>query len=1107
LANALGARFEQGGQRADLEGSISLLRQAVGLQPSASFDHCTSLAHLANELLIRFKQGGQESDINEAISLFRRALELQVPPHPDRSTTLDDLSSALSTRFELGGQQIDFDEAESLHQEALNDSVSFYRHALELHPPVDPKRTLLLANLANSLFTRFEEEGQKSDLEEAISFHRQVLGFQTWPNRHQTLRNLSNALLTRFEQEGQQTDLNEAISLARLGVNILPTPYHLLSVPDLDNLADTLLTRFTISGQRDDLCEAISLLRQTLELSPWLHPWRASALNNLANALVRQFKQGSEERDLDEAISLYRETVELQESNLDRSPFLTNLANTLLIRFEKGGQQTDLKEAISLHKQALELLPSSHSRRSTALIGLANALVTQFQQEGQRINLDESISLHRQGLELTLPTERLRSNSLNNLANSLSTRRFEHGGLRSDLDECISLHRHALELFPSPHPFRSGCLNNLADALFTRFEGGQQQDLDEAILLHREALDLRPSPHPARRTSYFALANIFIRAHSLTSSGETSEFLEQAMSSFSAATESPSQSPSHRLHIATHWIKRANEYDHICAINAYQSALQTLPQVAALSFDVHARLKELGIESDGLARDASSCAIRAGDFVKAIEFLEVGRSILWSQVLSLRSPFDALRQIAPELGARLQDIASALELSSHRNISIDISDKKKMLFVDQEASRINRLIEEWETGINTVRELEGFEDFLRPIPLSRLKKAASQHPVVILIPNDSGSHCLLLTSTSVHHLDLPGLPTSKLQDLVNLVQIAVSPLKRRRSSLGTIFVNLVDILPERRGMRVHDDEKRTSDEIFRSVLGILWDNVVRPVIEFLEIKKSSSRELPILQWCTTGIFSFLPIHAAGVYNDEGSTECASEYFITSYTPTIGALLAGIPTSSSESFKMMVAIQSAELPSTKKELDRIKRHVPSDALVVLGVPGAPAQVEVVASQLSGVSIVHFACHGKQDRVNPLDSGLRLSDGLLRVSRIMQEPMPNGSLAFLCACETGMGDENLPDEAMSLGASLLFSGFRRVVATMWEMMDEDGPSIADAFYEEIFRGVDGKPTLIPDTTKSARALHMAVQKLRSQKVSFDRWVPFIHMGQVGNPLPLV
>ena len=132
--------------------------------------------------------------------------------------------------------------------------------------------------------------------------------------------------------------------------------------------------------------------------------------------------------------------------------------------------------------------------------------------------------------------------------------------------------------------------------------------------------------------------------------------------------------------------------------------------------------------------------------------------------------------------------------------------------------------------------------------------------------------------------------------------------------------------------------------------------------------------------------------------------------------------------------MMAVIQSKELSFAKMELENIRRHVSCEALVELGVSHVPAGVEAVASHLSNVSIIHFACHGSQDQ-KPLDSGLKLNDGLLRISRIMKEKMPNGSLAFLCACETAMGDQNLPDEAMSIGASLIFSGFRRVIATMW------------------------------------------------------------------------
>jgi len=132
---------------------------------------------------------------------------------------------------------------------------------------------------------------------------------------------------------------------------------------------------------------------------------------------------------------------------------------------------------------------------------------------------------------------------------------------------------------------------------------------------------------------------------------------------------------------------------------------------------------------------------------------------------------------------------------------------------------------------------------------------------------------------------------------------------------------------------------------------------------------------------------------------------------------------------------MVVIQSQDLSSTRKELQNIEQHAPDDSLIKLGIPGMSASVETVAAHLSNMSIVHFACHGIQNRLQPLNSGLKLQDGILYVSRIMKEHMPNGSLAFLSACETAMGDENLPDEAMSLAGSLFFCGFRYVVATMW------------------------------------------------------------------------
>jgi CHAT domain-containing protein len=124
-----------------------------------------------------------------------------------------------------------------------------------------------------------------------------------------------------------------------------------------------------------------------------------------------------------------------------------------------------------------------------------------------------------------------------------------------------------------------------------------------------------------------------------------------------------------------------------------------------------------------------------------------------------------------------------------------------------------------------------------------------------------------------------------------------------------------------------------------------------------------------------------------------------------------------------------------LPFTTKELDMIERHVPKKWLTRLGTKDAPTSMERVLSHLPDASFAHFACHGSQDIINPLNSALLLGDGDLKVSKIMQNNLPNASLVFLSACETAKGDENIPDEAMHLAATMLFVGFRGVVGTMW------------------------------------------------------------------------
>jgi len=137
-------------------------------------------------------------------------------------------------------------------------------------------------------------------------------------------------------------------------------------------------------------------------------------------------------------------------------------------------------------------------------------------------------------------------------------------------------------------------------------------------------------------------------------------------------------------------------------------------------------------------------------------------------------------------------------------------------------------------------------------------------------------------------------------------------------------------------------------------------------------------------------------------------------------------------------------------------------------------------------------VHFACHGIQDGV---DSGLCLAHRRrLTLRDMLSLSRPHGGLAFLSACQTATGDEDLADEAVHIAAGMLFAGYGGVVGTMWSISDRIAPVVARDVYGHLFRNGTR-----PDYREAARALHEAIGDLRdSGEVPFNEWVPFIHVG---------
>ena len=181
----------------------------------------------------------------------------------------------------------------------------------------------------------------------------------------------------------------------------------------------------------------------------------------------------------------------------------------------------------------------------------------------------------------------------------------------------------------------------------------------------------------------------------------------------------------------------------------------------------------------------------------------------------------------------------------------------------------------------------------------------------------------------------------------------------------------------------------------------------------------------------------------------------------------------------------------ELPNTVNEIQNIQNCFPNDSVTWLNTE--IATVDTVLHHMKNHRWVHFACHATQSASDPTTSHFRLHNETLDIRHIMKEQF-NGEFAFLSACETAAGDENLPEESIHLAAGIMMAGYPSVIGTLWSMEDNDGPLVAQEVYSCLYNSGS------PNSSQAARALHNAVACLRMQNErNFLSWVPFIHLGK--------
>ncbi|KAG2153457.1 CHAT domain-containing protein [Suillus bovinus] len=1107
LAIALLSRFtKRGFQTDDLDEAIALQRESLALHPVGHTNRSTSLINLAYQLSSRFDHRGNDGDLDEAIALQRKALDLCPFGHTDRSASLINLAIALSSCFRHRGNDEDLDEAITLQMEAL-----------ALCPVGHPHRSMSLNSLAGELFSRFHHRGNDEDLDEAIALQREALALRPvgHTSRSASLHDLADELSSRFRHRGNEEDLDKSIALYREALALLPVG-HTDQPGFLNNLAAQLVSCFDHRGNNKDLDEAITLQREALALRQVGHTCRPGSLNNLAAQLYYRFRHRGNDEDLDEAIALQRESLALRLiGHTDRSASLNNLAAQLLSRFHHRGNDEDLDEAITLQRESLALRLVGHTDRSGSLNNLASQLASRFDHRGKDEDLDEAIALYREALALRPIGHTHRSMPLNNLAGQLFSR-FRHRGNDEDLDEAIPLQREALALLPVGHTDRSGSLNNLAAQLLSRFNHRwNSEDLDEAITLQREALALFPVGHTDRFVSLNNLANglsirfkhqhdskdldesrenlrfaltlltqydprqilvhrslaeVYLSFHlsglTCTGAGKNTDSLDATMHHLKTAANVVSGGLLSRLQASLSWVHHASEHSHSTQLDAYATSMQLLDAYVSVTASVSSRHNAMKEFPRTLAADAASCALRSGDVGRAVELLEQGRTIIWTQMTRLRTHLDILQtrgDHAMALIKRFRDLSSLLDKppASH-------PDNITKVNVEAEATQYRRLVGGWNGTVEQIRKIEGFSRFLLPPVFSDLQDAARDGPIIVLIASRSSCDAIIIPHQQ---------PPASIQLPTNFWKLA----------------KLVVALREAVDKQAGPEEKPIA---LIKALRQLWEHVVGPVVEKLNLFAPRGSRI---WWCPTSLFNFLPLHAASEYTEHGTS--LSQQYISSYTPSLTALMKARGSHDRSSPVPFVAIGQdcpagalSTLDGVEPELELVRSLLPPLPTVSFSkITSVDATKSRALCALRDNTWLHLACHGTQKLDKPFESAFLMRDEPLSLLDIAQTDLSRHQFAFLSACETAVGDFSTPDEVIHLAAGLQFAGVKSVIGTLWKVNDSTVERLVKAFYKNLCG--DGKM----NCKRAAWALHRAVQSLaRDKEIPLNQRILFVHIG---------
>ncbi|MEU4154210.1 CHAT domain-containing protein [Streptomyces sp. NPDC026659] len=353
LALALLAAHETGaGGGEPLNEAVLLMGEEPG-SPLRALDEASWWDTLAQVRLAQFERDGDAGYLEDAGTAMARALALLPADHPGRPGRLGTAAVLDFARYGHRGDRSALDTAITRAQGA------------RAHGGLSPQDRAVLANqICLTITERFEHDGNRDDLDQAISLAREALDAGTRVDIEMALRvNLAHALHQRYELVGERRDLTDGIAclLRVLGKRRTASPERAVVLAAAAGMYETKALALWSDGQDRpavaDLDQAVRYAREALKLTPKASPDRVVHLTGLASRLSSRAELTDSPEDFEEAIGCYEKALaQAAETSSARARIAYTLGCHYASRAERSGAPAhlpDLQRACDLWDEAL----------------------------------------------------------------------------------------------------------------------------------------------------------------------------------------------------------------------------------------------------------------------------------------------------------------------------------------------------------------------------------------------------------------------------------------------------------------------------------------------------------------------------------------------------------------------------------------------------------------------------------------------------------------------------------------------------------------------------------------------------------------------------------